>query len=96
MDPNHWNDRYATDDYVWKADPNVFLVEEVVGLPVGPALDLACGEGRNAVWLAEQGWTVTGVDFLGGRTGQGPPHGLRPTRGRRLGVRRRHQLAATR
>lgn len=63
MDPNHWNDRYATDDYVWKADPNIFLVDEVVGLPVGRALDLACGEGRNAVWLAQEGWTVTGVDF---------------------------------
>ena len=63
MDTSQWDDRYATDDYVWKVEPNVFLVEEVAGLPVGRALDLACGEGRNAVWLAEQGWRVTGVDF---------------------------------
>ena len=63
MDANQWNDRYATDDYVWKADPNVFLVSEIAGLAPGRALDLACGEGRNAVWLAEQGWSATGVDF---------------------------------
>jgi SAM-dependent methyltransferase len=63
MDASHWNDRYATTEYIWKADPNAFLVGEVTGLAAGRALDLACGEGRNAVWLAEQGWTVTGVDF---------------------------------
>jgi ubiquinone/menaquinone biosynthesis C-methylase UbiE len=63
MDSTHWNDRYATADYVWKADPNIFLAAEAATLPAGHALDLACGEGRNAVWLAEQGWTVTGVDF---------------------------------
>jgi SAM-dependent methyltransferase len=63
MDATGWNDRYATAEYVWKADPNTFLVSETTGLPMGRALDLACGEGRNAVWLADQGWTVTGVDF---------------------------------
>lgn len=46
-----------------RSQPNRFLVEEAVGLPAGRALDLACGEGRNSVWLAEQGWEVTGVDF---------------------------------
>lgn len=63
MDSNHWNDRYATADYVWKAEPNIFLAREAATLPVGRALDLACGEGRNAVWLAQQGWVTTGVDF---------------------------------
>ncbi len=63
MDSNHWNDRYATAEYVWKADPNIFLAAEAATLPPGRAVDLACGEGRNAVWLAEQGWTATGVDF---------------------------------
>ena len=63
MDETHWNDRYATAEYVWKAAPNVFLAREAAGLPAGRAVDLACGEGRNAVWLAEQGWTATGVDF---------------------------------
>jgi SAM-dependent methyltransferase len=63
MDSSHWDDRYAAAEYVWKADPNVFLAAEAATLPVGRAVDLACGEGRNAVWLAEQGWTATGVDF---------------------------------
>jgi len=48
---------------LWTSAPNQFLVSEVAGLSVGSAVDLACGEGRNAVWLAEQGWVVTGVDF---------------------------------
>ncbi len=63
MDAKQWNDRYGTAEYIWKADPNLFLVEETADLAPGRAVDLACGEGRNAVWLAEQGWTVTGVDF---------------------------------
>jgi SAM-dependent methyltransferase len=48
---------------VWRAEPNRFLVEAVVGLTPGRALDVACGEGRNAVWLASRGWKVVGVDF---------------------------------
>ena len=63
MDRRAWDDRYSTDALVWKADPNRFLVEQAAGIPPGRALDFACGEGRNAVWLAEQGWTVTAVDF---------------------------------
>jgi SAM-dependent methyltransferase len=58
-----WNRRYAGSDLLWTAQANRFLVAEAVGLPPGRALDVACGEGRNAVWLAEQGWQVTGVDF---------------------------------
>jgi SAM-dependent methyltransferase len=50
---------------VWSAEPNRFLVEELDGLAPGAALDLACGEGRNAIWLARSGWDVTGVDFSG-------------------------------
>lgn len=62
-DAAHWDERYATKEFVWTTDPNQFLPPEVDGLAVGRALDVACGEGRNAVWLATQGWTVTGVDF---------------------------------
>lgn len=63
MDRTDWNERYASSDLVWSAGPNRFLPAEVVGLAPGRALDLACGEGRNALWLAEQGWEVVAVDF---------------------------------
>ncbi len=58
-----WDRKYAGADFLWKEEPNRFLVSELDGLAPGRALDLACGEGRNAVWLAQQGWSVTGVDF---------------------------------
>ena len=60
-----WDRRYSGSELVWTARPNRFLVAEAADLPPGRALDLACGEGRNAVWLAERGWRVTGVDFSG-------------------------------
>lgn len=60
---DYWNRRYSSSELVWSAEPNRFLVAEVGELEPGRALDLACGEGRNAVWLAERGWKVTGVDF---------------------------------
>lgn len=63
MDRDDWNARYSGAELLWKAEPNRFLVEEIAGLPPGRALDVACGEGRNAVWLAGRGWRVTGVDF---------------------------------
>ena len=63
MDRNDWNRRYAGSELVWTATPNRFLVAETEGLAPGRALDVACGEGRNSVWLAERGWAVTGVDF---------------------------------
>ncbi len=58
-----WDQKYATTELVWGAGPNQFLVGEVGDLHPGRALDLGCGEGRNAIWLAERGWRVTGVDF---------------------------------
>lgn len=63
MDSRGWDLRYAGSELVWTAEPNRFLAAEVADLPAGRALDLACGEGRNAVWLAQRGWDVTGVDF---------------------------------
>jgi SAM-dependent methyltransferase len=59
----YWNTRYADRELVWSAEPNRFLVAETSSLAPGRALDLACGEGRNALWLAERGWHVTGVDY---------------------------------
>ena len=63
MDSRAWDDRYRGSELVWTSEANRFLVAEAAGLAPGRALDLACGEGRNAVWLAERGWRVTGVDF---------------------------------
>lgn len=63
MDSHGWDTRYQEKDLVWSAEPNMFLPPIVEGLDIGSALDLACGEGRNAIWLARQGWSVTGVDF---------------------------------
>jgi SAM-dependent methyltransferase len=63
VDRDEWDARYAGDELLWHAEPNRFLVPEVEGLAPGRALDLACGEGRNGVWLAGRGWDVTGVDF---------------------------------
>jgi len=64
LDRSDWNARYAASDLVWGAEPNRFVAEELEGrTPRGRALDLACGEGRNAIWLAGRGWSVTAVDF---------------------------------
>jgi SAM-dependent methyltransferase len=58
-----WDRRYAEADLLWSRGPNRFLVAETGDLAPGRALDLACGEGRNAIWLAEQGWQVTAIDY---------------------------------
>lgn len=63
MDSAGWDERYAATELVWSAEPNRFVVAAAEQLPRGRALDLAAGEGRNAIWLAEQGWSVTAVDF---------------------------------
>jgi len=63
VDPQQWDERYRARELVWPAEPNRWVVEEVRGLTPGRALDLACGEGRNSLWLAGEGWDVTGVDF---------------------------------
>lgn len=63
MDANTWNERYAGHDLVWGAAPNRWVEQETRDLPPGRAIDLACGEGRNAIWLASRGWRVQGVDF---------------------------------
>ena len=58
-----WNTRYAEKEFVWTATANRFLIEEAGDLVPGRALDLAAGEARNAIWLAEKGWTAHAVDF---------------------------------
>ena len=63
MSADEWDERYRGAELVWGATPNRWVEQEVTGLVAGRALDLACGEGRNSVWLAQRGWQVTGVDF---------------------------------
>jgi SAM-dependent methyltransferase len=63
MDAAAWDARYAATDLVWSAEPNQFVAAVCADLPPGRALDLATGEGRNAIWLAKRSWTVTASDF---------------------------------
>jgi len=64
MDSAAWDERYRAVDLVWGSEPNRFVAEALGARePAGRALDLACGEGRNAIWLAQRGWRVTGVDY---------------------------------
>ncbi|MET7368693.1 class I SAM-dependent methyltransferase [Streptomyces sp. NPDC005566] len=62
-DAELWDDRYRESDRIWSGNPNTALVREVEGLKPGRALDLGCGEGADAVWLARWGWTVTATDI---------------------------------
>ncbi|MET9256215.1 class I SAM-dependent methyltransferase [Streptomyces sp. NPDC048182] len=60
-----WETRYRDRERVWSGRPNELLVREVADLAPGTALDLGCGEGADAVWLAGRGWRVTGADISG-------------------------------
>jgi 2-polyprenyl-3-methyl-5-hydroxy-6-metoxy-1,4-benzoquinol methylase len=57
-----WDQRYAASERVWSGRPNLRLVELAADLTPGTALDVGCGEGADAVWLAQRGWRVTGAD----------------------------------
>lgn len=63
MDAQAWDERYAASELVWSRGPNQFIETECADLAPGRAVDLACGEGRNAIWLASLGWDVSAVDF---------------------------------
>lgn len=65
MDFRDWDERYAASDLVWSAAPNAVVTEVVAPLRPGRALDVGAGEGRNAIWLADQGWSVLATDFSG-------------------------------
>jgi SAM-dependent methyltransferase len=63
FDEESFEQRYRATDALWSGRPNAQLVREAADLPPGRALDIGCGEGADAVWLAERGWRVTAVDF---------------------------------
>ena len=57
-----WNEKFANTEYAYGTEPNDFLVSAVTKLKRGATLSLAEGEGRNAVWLAQQGFTVSAIE----------------------------------
>ena len=63
FDREWFEERYRSAPALWSGQPNPQLVAEVAGLRPGTALDAGCGEGADAIWLAERGWRVTAVDF---------------------------------
>jgi SAM-dependent methyltransferase len=58
-----WDEMYRSRDQVFSGNPNAVLVAETIDLPPGQALDVGCGEGADALWLARRGWQVTAVDI---------------------------------
>jgi SAM-dependent methyltransferase len=60
-----WDGRYADREQLWSGQPNGALVAEVAGLTPGRVLDVGCGEGADAVWLATNGWDVTALEVSG-------------------------------
>lgn len=75
----HWEEHYAERDRVWSGHVNVQFADVVSDLPPGRALDLGCGEGADAVWLAERGWNVVAVDVS--ETALGRARGAASSRG---------------
>jgi 2-polyprenyl-3-methyl-5-hydroxy-6-metoxy-1,4-benzoquinol methylase len=63
FEPASWDERYRGDQKIWSGKPNPQLVTEISPLAPGTALDVGCGEGGDVIWLAQQGWQVTGADF---------------------------------
>jgi len=86
MDAHDWDRRYADSELVWSKGPNRFVESELAELTPGRAIDVAAGEGRNSIWLAENGWQVTAVDFSGAGLDKGRLLQARHERGRELSI----------
>lgn len=63
FEPDSWDERYAGDGRHWSGSPNPQLIAEVSQLRPGTAIDVGCGEGADVIWMAQQGWEATGIDF---------------------------------
>src|SRR5215467_9291696 len=71
-----WDERYRSAQRVWSGNPNPQLVAEVADRRPGRALDVGCGEGADAIWLARAGWTVVGADVSGVALERAAQHAL--------------------
>jgi SAM-dependent methyltransferase len=71
-----WDARYADRERLWSGQPNGALVAEIAKLTPGRALDVGCGEGADAIWLARSGWDVTAVEVSGVALGRAAAHAL--------------------
>ncbi len=90
----HWEARYRDSDRVWSGRVTAALEAEAAGLRPGKALDLGCGEGADAVWLARQGWDVTAVDISATALARVEQHADEAGVGDRVAVER-HELGRT-
>ncbi|MFI9761620.1 class I SAM-dependent methyltransferase [Streptomyces sp. NPDC051963] len=89
-----WEARYRDTTRVWSGRPNELLVREAADLRPGSALDLGCGEGGDAVWLASRGWRVTGIDISATALERAAEHAVAAGVGDRI-VWERHELGET-
>jgi SAM-dependent methyltransferase len=90
----YWEAFYGESERIWSGNPNVVLVREVSKLTPGRALDLGCGEGADAIWLAEQGWQVTATDISEVALGRAAAHATRAGVAERI-TWQRHDLAVS-
>lgn len=74
FDEGFWNDRYRSSPRVWSGNPNPQLVAEIVDLEPGRAVDVGCGEGADAIWLARRGWDVVATDIASVALERGAHH----------------------
>jgi SAM-dependent methyltransferase len=86
MDAQDWDRRYADSELVWSSRPNQFVESELADLSPGRAIDVAAGEGRNSIWLAERDWQVTAVDFSQAGLDKGRALQARHERGQELKI----------